>query len=285
MSRRWTGLLGELKRAFRNLKFLVGFALLILFVIIAAFGPLAAKYGPLEYTGVRSAPPDQHPPLGTNRFGYDVYSQLVYGLQSSLLVGLIGGSLATVLGLLIGFASGYLGGKVDEFLMAVTNVLLVLPTMALLIIIAAYLPYRGITIESLIIGFTSWPWTARAVRAQTLSLKTREFVLTAKMSGEGSLGIVFNEIAPNMASYIFMVFILQFGGAILYAVGLDFLGLGPTAGISLGLMLQQATLWNAVQLGQWWWAIPPGLIIALLLVSLFLINTGLDEVFNPRLRR
>ncbi len=268
-----------------NRKFKVGLAIFSVMVLIAVVGPYTAKYEPLEYTGSIGAPPGPGHPLGTNTFGYDLYSQVVYGLRSSMLIGLLGGAIATLIGVVIGFASGYFGGMIDEILMMITNIFLVIPTLALLIIIAAYIEHRGIMIESTIIGLTSWPWTARAIRANTLSLRNREFVYLARMSGLPTRVIVFREIAPNMLSYIIMVFILQFGGAILYAVGLDFIGLGPTKGISLGVVLQQAVLWNAVQLGMWWWAIPPGLLIALLLTSLYVINTGLDEVLNPRLRR
>ncbi len=269
----------------RNRKIKAGALLLGAILLVAFIGPYTARYGPLEYTGDIGAPPSIEHPLGTNTFGYDVYSQTVYGLRSSIVIGLLGGMLATLIGVVIGFLSGYFGGVVDEVLMMLTNIFLVIPTLALLIIIAAYIEQRGIAIESIIIGATSWPWTARAIRANTLSLRNREFVHTAKVSGEGTITIVVREIAPNMLSYIIMVFILQFGGAILYAVGLDFIGLGPTKGISLGVVLQQAVLWNAIQLGMWWWAIPPGLLIALLLTSLYVINTGLDEVLNPRLRR
>ena len=269
----------------RNRKVKAGLTLFAAILALAIIGPLFTPYGPLEPTGEAGRPPSLEHPLGTNTFTYDVYAQTVYGLRSSLLIGFLGGLIATVIGILIGLAAGYMGGLVDEFLMMLTNIFLVIPTLALLIVIAAYIEYRGIMIESLIIGLTSWPWTARAVRAQTLSLKNREFVLVARMSGASGLRIMVGEILPNMFSYAIMVFILQFGGAILYAIGLDFLGLGPTKGISLGLILQQAVLWNAVQLGMWWWAIPPGLIIALLLASLYTINTGMDEVLNPRLRR
>lgn len=197
---------------------------------------------------------------------------------------MIGGGLATFVGLIVGFFAGYEGGIIDEILMMLTNILLVIPTLALLIIVASYLPYRGVFIQSVIIGLTAWPWTARAVRSQTLSLKMREFVNLARITGRSHLKIILYEILPNMLSYVFMVIILQFGGAILAAVGLDFIGLGPTQGISLGLMMQNAVLWNAIQLGMWWWAIPPGLVITLIVGALYFMNTGLDEVFNPKLR-
>jgi len=162
--------------------------------------------------------------------------------------------------------------------------LLVIPTIALLIILSAYLPYRGVVTQSMIIGFTSWPWVARAVRSQTLSLRNKEFVNLSRISGASSFKIIKDDIAYNMFSYVFMVYILQFAGAILTSVSLDFIGLGPTRGISLGLIMQNAVNWNAIQLGLWWWAILPGVILTVLVTSLYFINTGLDEVFNPTLR-
>lgn len=269
---------------FRNRKFLIGLSIILIFVVLALIGPYIVKYGPLEYSGPMGEPPSKEHWLGTTTFGQDVFSQLVYGLRSSFAVGIVGGGLATFIGLAIGFIAGYRGGLFDEIAMMFTNIMMVIPTLALLIIIAAYLPYRGIFIESVIIGLTAWPWTARAVRAQTLSLKTREFVNLARISGMKSVRIVVEEIMPNMMSYVFMVFILQFGGAILAAVGLDFIGLGPTKGISIGLMMQNAVLWNAIQLRMWWWAIPPGAVITLIVGALYFMNTGMDEVFNPKLR-
>ncbi|MDI3495809.1 MAG: peptide/nickel transport system permease protein [Pseudothermotoga sp.] len=268
----------------RNKKVIFAICTLSILSILAIFGPNLTPYDPLEFVGAPYQPPNKNHWLGTNTFGQDLFAQIVYGLRNSLIVGLLGGGIATVIGLCIGFIAGYKGGWFDEFLMMLTNILMVIPTLALLIIIAAYLPYRGIFIQSVIIGLTAWPWTARAVRAQTLSLKTREFVDLARITGVGSVKIIFQEIMPNMMSYVFMVFILQFGGAILAATGLDFIGLGPTRGISLGIMMQQATLWNAIQLGMWWWAITPGALITLIVATLYIMNTGLDEIFNPKLR-
>jgi peptide/nickel transport system permease protein len=160
----------------------------------------------------------------------------------------------------------------------------VLPTLALLLIIAAYLEVRGVLAESVFIGLTSWPWAARAIRAQTFSLRSRDFVDLARLTGVRPLKIIFTEIAPNMMSYLFMTFILQFGGAILIAATLDFVGLGPTQGISLGLMMNNALMWSALHLGMWWWFIPPGLAIMIIVSALYIMNVGLDEVFNPKLR-
>lgn len=267
----------------RNFK--IGLTILLFFLILAIIGPYISYYkDPLEYVSMSNLPPSRENWLGTTTFGQDVFTQFVYGLRSTFFIGLFGGGLATIIGLLIGFIAGYKGGLLDDLLMMLTNILIVIPTLALLIIIAAYLPYRGIGIQSVIIGLTAWPWTARAIRAQTLSLKSREFVNLAKITALRPLKIVLEEIAPNMMSYVVMVFILQFAGAILAAVGLDFIGLGPTRGISLGLMMQYSVLWNAIQLGMWWWFVPPGLAITMIVSSLYFLNIGLDEIFNPRLR-
>ncbi|WP_297512912.1 ABC transporter permease [Thermococcus sp.] len=300
----------KLRIALKNRKFKVGVAIIVFFALFALIGPLVTPFDQLGYYPVKlhkmlllkrstpNLPPMSHDViyapgreinvthyLGTDSFGRDLYAQVVYGLRNSLIVGLIGGGIATFVGLTIGFLAGYRGGWTDEILMMITNIMLVIPTMALLIIIAAYMSTRGVIIESIIIGLTAWPWTARAIRAQTLSLKNREFVHLAKLAGLSDLKIIIGEILPNITSYVFMVFILQFGGAILAAIGLDFIGLGPTRGISLGIILQNAVLWNAINLGYWWWAIPPGLIIALFITGLYFVNIGLEEVFNPRLRR
>jgi len=270
--------------AFRNKKLIIGLCLFIFFLALSIIGPYLTQYEPLDYAGPGYQPPSGEYWLGTTFFGQDVFSQFVYGLRSSFGVGLMGGTIATLIGLFLGFFAGYKGGYIDEILMMITNVMMVIPTIALMIIFAAYLPYRGVVIQSVIIGCTAWPWTARAVRSQTFSLKQRNFVSLARITGTKTIKIITGEIAPNMLSYVFMVYILQFGGSILAAVTLDFIGLGPTRGISLGLMLQNAVLWNAIQLGMWWWIIPPGLAITLIVGGLYFMNTGLDEIFNPKLR-
>jgi peptide/nickel transport system permease protein len=165
-----------------------------------------------------------------------------------------------------------------------TNVVLVIPTLAILIIVAAYLEVHSYATEAVLIGLTSWPWAARAVRAQTFSLKTREFVDVARLSGRNTRQIITTEIGPNMSSYLLMMFILLFGGAILIGASLDFLGLGPSESISLGLMMNNSFLASALLLGSWWWFLPPGLGIIAVVGGLYVMNVGLDEIFNPKLR-
>lgn len=270
--------------ALRNWKLRLGMSVVLFFLVLTFVGRLLTDYDPWAYIGKAAQPPSGKHWFGTTIFGQDVFAQFVHGLYPTFLVGALGGGLATMIGTVIGFVAGYRGGLIDEILNTITNIVLVIPTLALLLIIAAYLGVRSFLIQAVFIGCTAWPWTARAVRAQTLSLKAREFVDLARISGMRPRRIIAKEVAPNMMSYLVMVFILQFGGAILNAATLDFIGLGPTRGISLGLMMQYAVLWGALQLGIWWWFVPPGLAIALIVGALYITNVGLDEVFNPKLR-
>ena len=270
--------------ALRNKKLRVSLGVIVFFLLLTVIGPLLTDHAPLDYVGPFGEPPSREYWFGTTTFGQDVFTQFVHGLRATFLVGIIGGGLGTLLGVVVGFAAGYRGGIVDEILNMLTNIVLVIPTLAVLLIIAAYLEVRGIMVEALFIGFTAWPWAARAVRAQTFSLVNREFVDLAKLSGMKPGKIIFSEIAPNMMSYLLLVFILEFGGAILNAATLDFIGLGPTEGMSLGLMMNNAVMWGALLLGQWWWFLPPGAAITAIVGALYVMNVGLDEVFNPKLR-
>jgi peptide/nickel transport system permease protein len=268
----------------RNWKFVFGASVLLLMVLATVFGPMLTDHGPLEFTGPTDSPPSSEYWFGTTSFGQDVYAQFVYGLRAAFLVGALGGGIAWLLGALVGFTAGYRGGVVDDVLSMLTNVVLVIPTLAILIIVAAYVDVRSYAVEAVLIGLTSWPWAARAVRAQTFSLKTRDFVDIARLSGRSTRRIITSEIAPNMSSYLLMMFILLFGGAILIGASLDFLGLGPSTSISLGLMMNNAYSASALLLGTWWWFVPPGVGIIAIVGSLYVMNVGLDEVFNPKLR-
>jgi peptide/nickel transport system permease protein len=271
--------------ALRNKKLQVGLIIVLLFLVLSFIGPMLTQNEPFAYVNPGGAePPSSEYWLGTTFFGQDVFAQFAHGLRATFFVGVIGGGLGTLIGVLVGFTAGYRGGIVDELLNILTNIVLVIPTLAVLLIIAAYLEVRSILMECIFIGFTAWPWAARAIRAQTFSLRTREFVDLARMSGMKSSKIIFTEIAPNMMSYLVMTFILQFGVAILIAATLDFIGLGPTDAVSLGLMMQISVLWGALQLGTWWWFVPPGLAITAIVGALYVMNVGLDEVFNPKLR-
>jgi peptide/nickel transport system permease protein len=252
--------------------------------VLALVGPLFTDHMPLDFSGPTDQPPSSDHWLGTTSSGQDVFTQFVYALRAAFVVGALGGGLAWLIGAIVGFTAGYRGGWVDDLLNMLTNVVLVIPALAILIIVAAYLSMHSYVTEAILIGLTSWPWAARAVRAQTFSLKTRDFVGIARLSGRGSWQIIVKEIAPNMSSYLFMMWILLFGGAILIGASLDFLGLGPSESVSLGLMMNNAYTSSALLLGTWWWFVPPGVGIIAIVGGLYVMNVGLDEVFNPRLR-
>ncbi len=270
--------------AFRNTKLVVGLSVVAFFLVLAIVGPWLTSAGPFEFGYPLGQPPSTAHWLGTTAPGQDVYAQFVYGLRSSFIVGALAGVVAAAIGMTVGFVGGYRGGRTDEVLSMITNVVLVIPTLAVLIIVAAYTHVGSLKGEAVLIGVTSWPWAARAIRAQTFSLSGREFVSLARLSGQGNAKIILKEIAPNMSSYLFLAFILLFGGAILIAATLDFLGLGPSRVMSLGLMMNTAVSASALQLGMWWWFIPPGIGITAIVGGLYVMNVGLDEVFNPMLR-
>ncbi|WP_062430473.1 ABC transporter permease [Herbidospora daliensis] len=270
--------------AVRNTKLLVGAGIILVLLGIGVIGPFFIEKPPSEYVGMQMQPPGAEFWLGTNTFGQDLWAQFVHGLRTTFLVGALGGGIAAVIGMVVGFLAGYKGGWIDEILNMLTNIVLVLPTLAVLFILNAYIGVRSAGMQALFIGLTQWPWAARSIRAQTFSLRGRDFVDLARLSGVGSGRIIAREIAPNMSSYLLLTFILLFGGSILIASSLDFIGLGPTDAVSLGLMLQQAHQWSAMHLGLWWWFVPPGAGITLIVGALYVANVGLDEVFNPKLR-
>ncbi|HSC91489.1 MAG TPA: ABC transporter permease [Gaiellaceae bacterium] len=270
--------------ALRNRKLVIGFVVVVLALLFALVGPRLTSADPFEFGYGTGQPPSSEHWLGTTAPGQDVFAQLVYGLRASFVVGLLSAAIASLIGMTVGFVAGYRGGVVDDVLSMFTNVVLVIPTLAVLIIVAAYLSVRGLVTEAILIGVTSWPWAARAIRAQTFSLASRDFVSLARLSGARGGHVIVREIAPNMASYLFLVFILLFGGSILTAAFLDFLGLGPTNAMSLGVMMNNAVVSSALPLGMWWWFVPPGFAIMAVVGGLYVMNVGLDEIFNPRLR-
>jgi peptide/nickel transport system permease protein len=227
-------------------------------------------------------------PLGTDNFGRDVLPELVKATSVSLLIGLVAGTVATLIGLTLGLLAGYVGGLVDDIIMFFTNIFTVIPTFVLLILISFSIgqEHRGAFTIAVVIGFTSWVWTTRAVRAQVISLRNRDHVNLSKLSGHSIAHIIVADILPYIASYVVMAFILQISSGILTEAGLSILGLGPrtTDVPTLGLMMNWAMIYQAQILGKWWAYLPVIVVIALISFSLNLMNTGLDQVFNPALR-
>ncbi|RIH88479.1 Dipeptide transport system permease protein DppC [Meiothermus luteus] len=266
-------------------RFRLSVGILLLVVAFAVLGPMLDTRNPLFAVGGRYDPPSANAILGTDVIGNDVFLQLMHGLGTSLKIGLIAGLVATAIGVLIGTLAGFLGGVVDEILMGLTNVVITIPTIVILILLSVALESRTLVSLALIIGVTSWPWTARAIRAQTASLRVREHVDVARLSGAGTFSIILWEILPYMFSYIFMAFVLQLASAILSEAALSLLGLGPDNTISLGKMLQFAIQGEAIRTGAYWAFLPPTLLLTVISFALLLLQSSLDEVFNPRLRR
>jgi peptide/nickel transport system permease protein len=222
--------------------------------------------------------------LGTNEIGQDVFAQLVVSTRASLEIGAGAGLIATAISILIGISGGYAGGIVDEALSLLTNVVLVIPTLPLVILVLAYVKSNSLVPLILIIALTSWAASARVLRAQTLSVRNREYVLAARASGERAFRVILVEILPNELPVIVSNLIFAMIFAILTQAGLAFIGLGDPTTLTWGNMLNIAYNDEALSFGAWWWFIPPGACIALLGMGLALINFGLDEVLNPRLR-
>jgi len=242
------------------------------------------KVDPFAVVGAPEEPPSDRYPLGTNSWGRDLLAGLLSGIKSSLYIGVTAALIGLCIGVVIGVISGFKGGLTDSSLMMVTDVVLVLPSILIMMLVAAYLKERNPLFVSLIIGLTSWPWVARAMRSQVMSLKSREFIYMSRMAGLRDMRIIIEDLLPNMASYTFMAFVLLMSGAMIAEAGLSMIGLGVTRGVSLGVILYWAQILEAVRRGLWWWFIPPGACLVALAASLLLLSTSLDEYFSPRLR-
>ena len=275
-------------RAFRRLpgKAKVGAAILAVFVLVAIIGPTIAPFDPTAATAGQALPlaPNATHLLGTTATGQDVLSQLLVGTRSTVVLGLLTGVIATILSVVIGMSAGFLGGFSDEGLSLLANVFLVLPALPLLVVILGYLPHSGELPTAIVLSALGWPWGARVIRAQTLSLRNRDYVAAARESGEPSWRIIVFEILPNEVGLIAASFVGTVLYAILTSVALAFLGVADLSQWSYGTMLYWAQNGNAVQLNAWWWYAPPGICVALLGMSMVLLNFGLDELGNPRLR-
>ncbi|MHB1508689.1 MAG: ABC transporter permease [Acidimicrobiales bacterium] len=273
--------------AWRQLSFKAKFGAFILgfFVLAAIIGPYVVPYDPSaqSFVAAASAPSAQHL-LGTTTFGQDVLSQLLVAIRATLILGLLVGLIATCLSVVVGVSAGYLGGWWDEGLSLVSNVFLVLPLLPLLIVLLAYIPQQGDLTTILVLGLLGWPWGARVIRAQTMSIRGRDFVAAARETGDSTFRLIFFEVLPNEVSLIAASFVGTVLFAIATSVALAFLGLADLNSWTLGTMLYWAQSQSALQANAWWWFVPPGLCVAVLAAGLVLLNFGIDELGNPRLR-
>jgi peptide/nickel transport system permease protein len=261
-----------------------GLIIVLFFILLAIFGPMLAQYEPRASGPDILAPPSSDHWMGTTQLGQDVFSQFVHGARVSLAIGFIAAVIAKIISIAVGIIGGYFRGLTDEVLYVVTAVFLVIPAMPLLIVLTGYLPNRGIESVAVVIAITSWAGSARVLRAQTMSLRNRDFVEAARATGESRRRIIVNEVMPNELPLIASGFLFSVITAILAEAGLSFLGLGNLTTTSWGSMLYFAQSSQAFLFGAWWWFIPPGLAIALIGAGLALINFGVDEYANPRLR-
>jgi peptide/nickel transport system permease protein len=277
-------MLGTLRILIRSPKFIIGLAILAVVLGTVFVYPMVNTADPVEMVASGFDPPSSQYILGADNFGRDTFLELMYGTRTSLYVGLIAGVFATVVGLVLGLAAGYIGGLTDNIITMITNMFIVIPSFVILILVSVSINSRSSTVTALIIGLTSWPWTARAVRAQTTSLRNRDHVNIAKISGYSTTKIILFEILPYIASYVVMAFILQIASGILSEAAISMLGLGPYNTVSLGIMMNWALMFEAPAAGAWWAFVPTSLMIAAISFSLFMMNTGMDEIFNPKIR-
>lgn len=271
------------RRLVRDGQFLMALGVVGLIVGVGVLGPRFVR-NPHAFVWLPNQPPSRQFLLGTDPFGRDVLARLVVGIRTSLLVGVYAGLIGVALGVTVGLVSGYMKGVAGETLNLLTNVVMVFPVLPVLIILAAIFERRSLVLVGTIIGVVSWPWAARCIRAQVLSLREREFVRLAKISGDRHVKIAFLEIMPYMLAYIVMVFVLMLGGAIGAEAGISMIGLGPTDAVSLGNLLFWAMVHEATRVGHWWTFLPPGLVLTLLTVFSLIMHKRMDQIFNPRLR-
>ncbi|MCR5028968.1 MAG: ABC transporter permease [Fibrobacter sp.] len=277
-----------LKNLMKSPMFVVGIVIFVLSLLVAVFGPLFynVDINARDIVAGPYAPSSAEHLLGTDHLGRDYVSLLIAGLRSSLYVGLIAGVIATTIGVFIGLFGGFRGGWIDEVLNMGTNLFIVIPQFVILVLISSAVKEgRSLTLIGLIIGLTSWSWSARSVRAQASSLRSRDHIALAKMNGDGNLKILLKHVLPYLLSYVFMVFIMQVSSGILSEASISMIGLGPLDSTSLGIILNQAKDNGALSDSIWIAFLPATLVITLTVFALYLINTSMEGVFNPRLRK
>lgn len=273
----------------RNRGFLVSLGVILSIILFGVVGPRVVR-DPHEmnrdqvgFPRIFERPSSEFI-LGTDDYGHDVFAQLAHGTKNSLKVGFITGSLVVLIAVIMGSLGAYKGGWADEISMLVTNIAIVFPMLPLLIILAAFLEQRSLYLVGFLIAIVAWPWAARAIRSQVLSLKERDFVKLARATAMRDRTVAIVEVLPNMLAYILMVLVIALGGGIVAEAGISMIGLGPTETITLGTMLYWSIANETVRSGFWWLFVPPGLILTVFLVALYILHSCMDEVFNPRLR-
>jgi peptide/nickel transport system permease protein len=273
-----------LRRLLVNGKVTTGLVILLVFSVVAILGDTIAPFDPSKRSSDILQGPSWKHWFGTTHIGQDIFSQVIVGTRSVMFVGLTAGLVATVVGVIVGVTSGYLSGAGAEGLSAISNVFIVIPALPLIIIITNVVPNSGDWTIALVIGCTSWAWGARLLRAQTLSLRRRDFVDAARATGESTYRIIVFEVLPNLTAIIASSFIGTVMFAVATEIALAFVGVSGISEWNWGEILFWAQGQQALPQGAWWWFVPAGLCIALFGTALSLVNFGIDEFVNPRLR-
>ena len=263
----------------------VGLSLIVIMLILTFGAGMFTSHDPLHrYKDEYHSPPSQEHILGTTRLGRDVFAQTLYGGRTSISVGVFAGVIAVSISLVVGVTAGYFGGMVDNIISTIVNVVMVIPQMVLLLIIAAMSGGSSPILIASIIGFTSWPFGARVIRSQTMSIRSREFIYSSETLGETKFRRLFVEIMPNMLSIISSAFV----GTVIYAIMaqtfLEFIGFGDPLSVTWGTMLHNAEKTGALNSGIWWEVLGPSASIIILGAGLTLINFSIDELSNPKLK-
>ncbi len=273
-----------------------GIVTIAFFALVAVLAPYIAPHSPLErqYGDDGVLISQWHEPfwlggegghiLGTTAEGYDIFSQLVFGTRPALIVGFAAAVITATFGTMVALVAGYYGGRVDDVLMRLVDIAYGLPLLPTVILMVAYL---GPSFFNVIIAvcLLQWRSSARVIRSQVLSLRERPFVQSARVAGASDWRIISRHIAPNVLPLTFLYAAFAIGWGILTEAGVSFLGLGDPSQVSWGTMLQSSHTYNAMSHGVWWWFVPPGICIALVVISGFLIGRGYEEITNPKLRR
>jgi peptide/nickel transport system permease protein len=268
----------------RNRKATAGVILLLFFCFLGLFPGLIAGDNPNAEIYGRSMGISSAHPLGTTAYGQDIFAQVVWGTRQVLIIAFGAGLAATAIAAIVGVTAAYVGGATDGVLNLITDVLLVIPLFPLLIVIAAYVQNSGTVVLIAVLTLTGWSYTARQLRSQALSVRHRDFLEAAKVRGERALYVVCVEILPTMTSLLVAAFLTNALYAVLFASSLQFIGLGDPNATSWGTMLYWAENNEALQTGQYMWAVAPGVCIAALGTAFALLNYAFDEIGNPALR-
>jgi peptide/nickel transport system permease protein len=277
--------LGDFWRLYRRSSLgKLGLVLVLSFVILALGAPWIAPFDPFTFVGNPFQKPSSTYIFGTDQVGRDIFSRVVYGTRISLLVGLVASAMTVCLGTIVGLVAGYLGGRIDNILMRVTDLFIIIPTLPLMLIMAAILG-KGVQNIIIVITVVSWTATARMVRSQTMSLKERPFTEASRAIGSTDLHTIARHIVPNVFPLVFANGMIAIVDAILSEAGLSFLGFGDPSLPSWGMVLYFANTAGATVNGYWWYIVPPGICIMLLVMGFAFVSYSTDQILNPRLRR